>query len=161
MVLQSYMATNSREIQQLQLLVAAILDFACISHQGVTPTCMWSVLETFDPCQHACKISESFTKCTIFPIEIYSYCAMCKCMWNWYSIINIIHEYWFPVNWYSLHSKLEFYIKYIVCQQFENNLSNFIFIYVTVPNLLRWKLKWKSHFYHRFYHDAAPSKDNI
>ena len=39
--------------------IKTILDFAHNGHQGATPTCLRSILETFKPYRHPWKISEA------------------------------------------------------------------------------------------------------
>ena len=59
MVLDKNLPLNPMSIYWFSFLTAAMLDFAHNGHQGATPTCLRSVLETFDPYLHTCKISET------------------------------------------------------------------------------------------------------
>ena len=59
MVLHKNLPLNPMPIYWFSFLTAAMLDFAHNGHQGATPTCLRSVLETLDPYLLTCKISET------------------------------------------------------------------------------------------------------
>ena len=98
MVLHENLPLNPMSIYWFSFLTAAMLDFAHNGHQGATPTCFRSVLETFDPYLHTCKISETCHQVHDF-LPVGDIPTLLYQIWFYTRLLLRKQWTWWPFHW--------------------------------------------------------------